>query len=124
MICIHGLDDINCPTCRKLKATVPSNLIDRNKLYDNELKPHNLHYKQHISEKDEFLKEIVPNKGNFKAFSINPFSKPKLLNPTPNFENKMFSERLKEIEISKSDIFGISKKISLESPEFKLKKEE
>lgn len=124
MTCIHGLDEINCPTCRILKSTAPNNLINTSRLYNDELKPLNLHYKQYITEKDDFSKDLIPNKVNIKFNSINPFPKPKLLNEIPNFKNKMLSDRLKEIEVSKSDVFGISKKVTLESPEFKLEKEE
>jgi len=107
-----------------IKSTIPSNLLDKKELYNNELKPNNLHYRQYINEKDDFSKDLTLKKANIKFNSINPLPKPKLLNEIPNFDNKMLSERLKEIEISKSDIFGISKRVSLESPEFKLKKEE
>jgi hypothetical protein len=46
------------------------------------------------------------------------------VNEIPNFENKMFKDRLKEIDIAKSDLFGISKKIPLESPEWKFEEED
>ena len=124
MPCIHGLDETNCPTCRVLKATIPENLLYKKKIYKNELKPFNLHYKQYINEKDDFSKDLIPYKRNSEVVSINPAPKPKLLNEIPNFKNKMLSDRLKEIDVSKSDIFGISKKVSLESPEFKLENDE
>ena len=124
MPCIHGLDEVNCPACRVLKATIPENLLYKNELYNNELKPFNLHYKQYINEKDDFSKDLIPHKRNFEVISINPSPKPKLLNEIPNFKNKMLSDRLKEIDVSKSDVFGISKKVSLESPEFQLKNKE
>ena len=50
--------------------------------------------------------------------------KPTFLNELPNFENNLFLERLKEIDVSKADIFGFSKKIPLENPEWKFEEGE
>ena len=31
MTCIHGLDEINCPTCRILRSTLPTNKLQAKK---------------------------------------------------------------------------------------------
>ena len=54
---------------------------------------------------------------------INPVLKPGTLNELPSFENRMFQDRMKEIDLDKSDIFGISKKIPLENPEWNFEEE-
>jgi len=53
-----------------------------------------------------------------------PIQKPPLINEIPYFQNKLFLERIKELKISNEDTFGISKKIKLESPEWKFEEED
>ncbi len=121
MPCIHGLDDANCPTCRIIKSTVPKispSFIEYN------LNPENTLFKQRSLEKEEYLKDLAPSNAISNLNPINIVQKPNLLNELPNFENKMFLDRLKEIDIAKLDTFGISKKISLASRELKIDKEE
>jgi len=55
---------------------------------------------------------------------VSPISKPFLINEIPSFENKILFDRFQELDISKEDNFGISKKIPLESPEWKFEEEE
>ncbi len=118
MPCIHGLDEINCPICRLIKSTMSENQI---KLKKYDLKSENSFIKHYFNKKEKFLNDLIPNKGYPNINRINIIPKPNLMNNLPNFKNKMFIERLKEIDISKSDLFGISKKIPLESPEWKFK---
>ena len=79
MTCIHGLDEINCPTCRILKSAIPLRGIKLSKL----------------------------------AF-------PKI----NDFRNELFLERSKDLDITKEDNYGITKKIPLESPEWKFEEED
>lgn len=121
MPCIHGLDEINCPTCSTMKSLIPENHI---KLNNRNLKPKSHFNKLYFNKKDKLFNELIPNKAKLTSNLINIIPKPNLVNEIPNFENKMFKDRLKEIEISKSDLFGISKKIPLESPEWKFEEED
>jgi len=124
MTCIHGFDENNCPTCRIVKSAIPENKDKIDSLYNNELKPYNSLMKNKNHEKGDILSRLTPHNTHFKLDSINIVPEAKLLNRIPTFENKMFSERLSEINLDKSDLFQISKKVPLKSPEMKLKEEE
>ena len=121
MPCIHGLDEMSCPTCRTMNSQIPENQIKLNK---RNLKPESQFNKFYLNKKDKFLNDLIPNKVQSTSTFINIIPKPNLVNEIPNFENKMFKDRLKEIDISKSDLLGISKKIPLESPEWKFEEED
>ncbi len=124
MPCIHGLDEINCPTCRMTKSTIPESVLKIKELYNNELRPYNPHFNKYNNEKDDLLKDLNPKKDHLYPNLSHTLPKPNLLNEIPNFKNNKFLERLKEIDITNSDVFGISKKISLEGPELKVEKED
>ena len=124
MPCIHGLDEINCPTCRMTKSTIPESVLKIKELYNNELRPYNPHFNKYNIEKDDLLKDLNPKKEHLNQKLSHTLPKPNLLNEIPNFKNNKFLERLNEIDITNSDVFGISKKISLKSPELKVEKED
>ena len=124
MTCIHGFDENNCPTCRIARSAVPKNQDKIDNIYNNELKPYNSLMKNKNYEKGDILSKLTPHNTHFKLDSINMVPEAKLLNRIPTFENKMFSERLSELNLDKSDLFQISRKVSLKSPEMKLKEEE
>ncbi|MFX1257870.1 MAG: hypothetical protein ACFFAN_08430 [Promethearchaeota archaeon] len=124
MICIHGLDEISCPICSIIGSSIPKKFLKIKELYRNDLKPYNPFLKQNSIKKEEFFSSLTSKKANFRLNLISITPKLKLINKLPNFENKMFLERLKEIDTTKLDPFRISKKIPLESPEINLKKEE
>ena len=124
MTCIHGLDEINCPTCRIVNSSIPKNFFKIKELYNNELKPHNPHFEQFDIEKEDFLKDLKPKKESLDLKLSHSLPKPNLLNETPNFKSNMLLDRLKELDITNSDIYKIAGKISLKSPELKLEKEE
>ena len=71
--------------------------------------------------KEDMLGKLTPNNTHLKLNLINKVPEANLLNRLPNFENKMFSERLNELNIDKSDLFKISKKVPLENSELELK---
>ena len=121
MTCIHGFDENNCPTCRMVKSSVPKNQDKIDSLYNNDLKPFNPLMEEYNRKNEDVLDNLTPNSTLFKLKSINTIPNTNLLNPIPNFENKMFSERLGELNIDKSDLFQISKKVPLESSKLELK---
>ena len=115
MNCIHGLDEINCPTCRILKSTVPLNQPPLKS--SNFLKINHPLFKKDKNLKKKLRDELISK--NTSIQSPNFISKPAFINEIPNFRNKMFLERFKELALSKEDKFGITKKILLEKPEWK-----
>jgi len=119
MMCIHGLDENVCPTCRILKSTAPKDLLSIKRPSFSHIE--NPFFKKNAKLSDEISKEIIPNK--LKGFSPS-LQKPPLINQIPSFKNKLFLERTKELNISNDDTFGISKKIQLESPEWKFEEED
>lgn len=121
MTCIHGFDEISCPTCRMVKSSMPTNQNKIDLLYNDDLKPYNPLLEEMNRKKEDILNNLTPHNTRFKLDSINTVPEAKLLNRTPNFENKMFSERLSELNIDKSDLFQISKKVTLAKPELELK---
>ena len=121
LICIHGLDEINCPTCRMIKSTLPKNILDTK---DNAfLKIENPLFRKNYCDDQEILKELLPKKVNSNSNPINFITRPNLINEIPNFKNKMLSERLNELDLAKFDKFGISKKTPIESSEWKFEEE-
>jgi len=120
MPCIHGLDEINCPTCRILKSTVPLNGINLKKT--NFLKANDLLSKTNINVEKKIIDEIILKKIN--PTPPNLISKPSFINEIPNFRNELFLERSKDLDLNKEDKYGITKKIPLESPEWKFEEED
>jgi len=104
-----------------VKSSVPKNQDKIDSLYNNDLKPINPLMEGYNRKNEDVLNNLTPNSTLFKLKSINTIPNTNLLNPIPNFENKMFSERLGELNIDKSDLFQISKKVPLESSKLELK---
>ena len=119
MTCIHGLDEINCPNCRIMKSSLPLNHLKIKELYNNDFTIKNPYFDKNFDKKDDFSQYLISKKLGFLGIST-----PRVLNELPDFRNKMFLERLSELEITKADIFRLSKKTSLESPEWKFRKED
>ena len=120
MTCIHGLDEINCPTCRVLKSTVPINKLSPKST--NFLKIEHPTFKNNTNLGQKLRNEILSEKTSLK--SPNFISKPRFINEIPNVRNELFFERVKELDLVKEDNHGISKKIPLESPEWKFEEED
>lgn len=120
MKCIHGFDIINCPICRINSSMVPSNILEpkRNQLLrkDNPLLRENLDINQAL------LKELLPLQKESPLKSFQQISKPKLINTIPNIKDSLFKKRLNELDIAKSDKFGINKRVKVKSPEFEFDK--
>ena len=124
MPCIHGLDEINCPSCRIMRFSLPKNTPKISELYSNPLKSDPPFFRLNTKECGNGINEKKPNLPDLHKTSINVISKPKLLNDLPSFENKMLLERLDQIEVSKSEILKISKISALASPEWKIEEKD
>ena len=120
MTCIHGLDEINCPTCRILKSTIPLKELKLKKI--NFLKADDLLSNKRVNLEKKLIEEITLKKSN--PHPPNLISKPRFINEIPNFKNELFLERSKALDIVKEDNYGITKKIPLESPEWKFEEED
>ena len=120
MTCIHGLDEINCPTCRILKSTVPLKEIKLNE--PNFLKADDLIFNKDLNLERKLVDELTSKKPSLSP--PNRIVKPTFINEIPNFRNEIFLERVKDLDISKEDRYGITKKIHLENPEWDFEKED
>ena len=120
MLCIHGLDKINCPICRMTKSTVPRTPILNDTTKKVNLRPENPFFKKHLSNKN--LTEDILTKSNdfLQPHIINPTPTPNLLNPLPNLGSNELLKKLDELDIERWDTFGVSKKVKLENPNLKL----
>lgn len=122
MTCIHGLDEINCPMCRIFRSTLPIKEIKAKR--EGFVKIENPIFKKNSYLKEGLEKELTNKRINLTHNKFNLIPKPNLINEIPNFANKMFLERLKELDLGKSDILGLPKKIPLENPEWKFEEED
>jgi hypothetical protein len=119
MPCIHGLDEINCPSCRILKSTIP---INGSRLKKSSIPIFN----KSLSRENIDLENKLKNELTLKTSTPYPptlIKKPIFINEIPNFSNELFLERFKELDITKEDNYGITKKIPLENPEWKFEEE-
>jgi len=114
MTCIHGLDEINCPTCRIIRSSIPLKGLSVKKL--NFLTANNFISKKKINLKNKVIDEITSKKSS--SYPPNLITKPHFINEIPNFKDKLFLDRFKDIDITKEDNHEITKKIPLESPEW------
>ena len=120
MTCIHGLDELNCPTCRVIRTSVPLGGISLKR--SNFLNANELVMKKKIDLDQKLIDEIKINKTI--PHPPNLISKPKFINEIPNIRDKIFSERIKDLDNSREDNYGITKKIPLEKPEWKFEEED
>ena len=120
MTCIHGLDEINCPICRINNFSIPDNFlkVKENQIFRND----NPLFRKSSDIKQKLLKDLSPRqiKSPLEPWSL--ISKPNLINIHPNIKKSLFQKRLNELDISKSDKFGINKRIKVKSPEFEFDK--
>lgn len=124
MVCKHGLDEINCPICRISTSTRPLNDLNLEMLNNNPLKTENPFFKKHITNKQKLERNMFHLQNALKPNFIHKIPEITMVNQIPDFGNKIFNEQLENIDISKSDKFGISKKISLIKPELDLESED
>ncbi|MHA1915920.1 MAG: hypothetical protein ACW986_12275 [Promethearchaeota archaeon] len=122
MPCIHGLEEENCPTCRILKSTLPTEGLLTQQSQVPEVS--NSLFKENRSLDEKVKKEILHGRPEITPDLLNRIPSPRFINNLPRFENQLFQARIKELDITKEDIFGITKKIALEKPNLRFEKEE
>ncbi len=120
MTCIHGLDEVNCPTCRIIRSSLPLKAISPKET--NVLDVDRFISKKKLNLEKKLIDEITPKK--IYAHPPNFVLKPKLINEIPNFKDRLFNERFENLDISKEDNYGITKKIPLENPEWEFEEED
>ncbi len=122
MTCIHGLDNINCPICRIEMSTSTS---IQSKLDSHIKSPldlvQNRALEQDNAKKVKLEKILGYTKGlhNFNSSPINLLT-PNLSSSPPDFKNKLFLQRIKEIDFSNSDKLGLPKKIKLANSDLQI----
>ena len=122
MTCIHGLDEINCPTCTIMRSTMPFKKVHEKK--ENFLKIENPFLKKNSRLKEEFVKELTKNRITPQFTPLYSIPKPRLIDEIPNFENRMFFKRIEDLNIDNRDLLGFPKKIPLVNPEWKFEEED
>ncbi|MFX1496004.1 MAG: hypothetical protein ACFFBH_00620 [Promethearchaeota archaeon] len=115
MICRHGLEIINCPVCRISINTRPLNDLKPDLITKNLIKPMSPVFKQHFKNNNDKL-----NFGISKTKFTHTVPLPKMMGQIPNFENRLFLEKLKEINVKKFNKYGVSKNIPFSKKEFNL----
>ena len=119
MLCIHGLDKNNCPTCRIIRSTMPINSISKIEINDNKLDPFNPFFDQNLASKKEFRKDLFSNQNKIQPDLIQNIPEPNLIGTIPNFENKLFLERLDDLKTKRKDM----QKVNLDNLELNLEEE-
>jgi len=77
MTCLHGFDEINCPTCRMVKSSLPTNQDKIDLQNNNDLKPLNPLMEEINRKKESIVNNLTPNNTRFKFDSINPIPEAK-----------------------------------------------
>ena len=103
-----------------VSKTIPNKGLTTLGPFKNELKAENPFYKKDQENKGKFLEDLLPHRKVSSPISPNIIPKANLITEIPDLTNKLFEARLRELDITKSDTFGISKKVKLEKPEYKL----
>jgi hypothetical protein len=125
LTCNHGLDRVNCPICRIESISAPKFNSKIHDLYENDLKPKNPNLEQNAKNKKEFKKDLnVQNQHKGAQFTRNIHNVELGLNPIPDFRNRMFEERMKEIDIVNSKNYEYIKKKEVIEPVFKFLNED
>jgi hypothetical protein len=125
MVCIHGLNEENCPICRLSKHTYPNKFLQNLKNIENPLRESLEQSIRTDFKKPPNLKKKLTSKNSFFHLrGITSFSKAPFINELPEFKNTMFIKRMNEIDINNPNKYQLSKKIPLESPDWKLKTEQ
>ena len=73
---------------------------------------------------DRVKKDLLRRRLDLTPNLLNPVRHPTLINDIPKFENRVFLKRINELDITKEDVFGISKKIPLEQPGWRFEEED
>ena len=123
MLCIHGLDDSNCPVCRTSRLSVPKGPLDQIDTTNDSLKPENPSLKKYQINKKEFEQEIAKIKGPVQPKLITSIPRPNLINDLPVIATNPLMDRLNMLNINKLDSHGISKRVPVKKAEIDLSKD-
>ena len=120
MLCIHGLDESECPICRINRITIPPISATLRKNYKNKLKAESPYFKKHLALKNDFENNLI----NRNKFSPPIFADllPRIngMNFKPRRYNTALLKKLDKHSLEHLDKFDILKKVELKKPEFDL----
>jgi len=122
MVCIHGLDEENCPICRMSKHTYPSKYIQDLKDVENPLRESlKQSLRTDFKQPPNLKKKLTPKNSFSHIRGLTSFSRSPFINKLPEFKNTIFIKRMEEIDINNPNKYQLSKKMPLENPDWKLK---
>jgi hypothetical protein len=124
LTCIHGLDENNCPTCRVARSKIPLETLNKKDSDFEDIRPINPSLKLYRDQKDKFESNLFNKRKSINPNLIHNIPNPILINKIPNFDNKLYQERLNNLKLTKLDNFKIKKRVELDSPELKLKEDQ
>ncbi len=116
MTCIHGFEE-DCPLCRITAFSYPEKVKQQ---LEKNLEVNLPQIVKNATKGDSFHDILSPRIKNLDHLPFTILERPTPLTKPPKFRNKMFSERLSEINIIKSDYHGILKRIPLINPQLDL----
>lgn len=122
MSCIHGLEEGNCPDCRILKSTMPFKGL--NPQETRLINITNSLFQKNRNLDERVKKDLLMRRLDLTPNLLNRVPHPTLINDIPKFENRVFLKRINELDITKEDVFGITKKIPLEQPGWRFEEED
>jgi hypothetical protein len=111
---MHGLDEINCPTCRLTRSIIPLNPISKLEVNEKDLRSKNSLFEDNNLSKKNFYKDLT-NKNLIKPNLLQQIPELTRFGEIPNYSNYLFDERLRmskffenspkpKIEIDKHEI--------------------
>jgi hypothetical protein len=101
MTCIHGLDEINCPTCRLIRSVVPLNPISNFENNKKDLRSKNSLFEKNTSLKTDFYKDLQNNNVS-QPNILQQIPELTKFGEIPNYSNYLFNERLRSLQPSKT----------------------
>ena len=101
MTCIHGLDEINCPTCRLIRSIMPLNPISKIEHDKKDFRSKNSLFEENNSLKNNFYKDIEKNDGSNQHL-LQKIPELTKFGVIPNNSNYLFNERLRMLKFSEN----------------------
>jgi hypothetical protein len=103
------------------KHTLPTKFIESKNPWSNPLKPETLNYKTNVQKKNTLKNKLPKNKQPFEGLKlVNPIPDSPFSKKIPEFKNKMFEERMREIDIGNPDTHGVSEKTKFPNPDLNI----
>ena len=99
MTCIHGLDEINCPTCRLIRSVMPLNRISKLEHDKKDFRSKNSLFEENNSLKNNFYKDLK-KKNLVKPHLLQQIPKLTKFGEIPNNSNILFDERFRLLKFS------------------------